>query len=63
MRATIDGQPTRIYRTDYVLRGISLSAGSHQVRFEFHPKPFYIGITVTILSFLVLIFFDFTDLP
>ena len=55
-RATIDGQPTRIYRADYVLRGVSLPAGSHQVRFEFHPESFYIGVTVTILSFLVLIF-------
>jgi len=58
-RATIDGQPARIYRADYVLRGVSLPAGSHQVRFEFHPKPFYIGVTVTILSFVVLIFLIF----
>jgi Bacterial membrane protein YfhO len=57
--ATIDGQPTRLYRTDYILRGISLPAGSHEVRFEYHPKPFYAGVTVTVLSLLILILWVF----
>jgi uncharacterized membrane protein YfhO len=38
--ATIDGQPTPLYQTDYVLRGISLPKGSHKVRFEFHSQLF-----------------------
>lgn len=52
--ATVDGQPSPIYRTDYVLRGLPLPAGSHEVRFVFHPKPFYIGRTITLLTALVL---------
>jgi len=62
-QATIDGQPTPLYRTDYVLRGISLPAGSHKVRFEYHPQPFYTGMTVTILSLLTLILWVFCPLP
>jgi len=61
--ATIDGQPTRLYRTDYILRGISLPAGSHEVRFEYHPKPFYAGVTVTFLSLLILILWVFRPFP
>ena len=49
--ATIDGEPTPLYRTDYVLRGIAMPAGSHEVRFEYHPIPFYAGMPITILSF------------
>jgi uncharacterized membrane protein YfhO len=52
--ATVDGQPSPLYRTDYVLRGLPLPAGSHEVRFEFHPKPFYTGMTITLLTALVL---------
>jgi hypothetical protein len=51
---TVDGQPSPLYRTDYVLRGLPLPAGSHEVRFEFHPKPFYTGMTITLLTALVL---------
>ncbi len=29
--------------------------GFHEVRFEYHPKPFYTGITVTTLFLLILI--------
>ena len=61
--ATIDGQPTALYRTDYVLRGIALPAGSHEVRFEYHPQPFYTGTTITILSLLVLILWVFGPFP
>ena len=61
--ATIDGQSAPLYRTDYVLRGISLPAGSHEVRFEYHPQPFYTGMTVTFLSLLILILWVFRPFP
>lgn len=61
--ATIDGQPTPLYRTDYVLRGISLPKGSHEVRFKFHSQPFYTGITVTLLSLLILALSVFRTSP
>jgi Bacterial membrane protein YfhO len=61
--ATIDGQPAPLYRTDYVLRGISLPAGSHEVRFEYHPQPFYTGMTITLLSLLILVLWVFWPFP
>ena len=54
-RATIDGVPARIYQTDYSLRGVAVSAGTHVVRFEFRPRSFYYGAAVSALSFLLLV--------
>ena len=53
--ATVDGEPVQLVRTDYVLRGIPLPAGSHEVRFEYHPRSFYTGMTITLFSFIILI--------
>ncbi len=61
--ATLDGEPVPLVRTDYVLRGVALPAGSHEVRFEYHPKSFYTGMTVTVLSLLILILWTFRPFP
>ena len=61
--ATLDGQSVPIYRTDYVLRGVSLPAGSHEVRFEYHPKPFYAGLIVTFSTLIILILWVFCPFP
>lgn len=42
-RAWIDNQETPIVRTNYVLRGLSIPAGRHIVRFFFRPTSFYVG--------------------
>jgi hypothetical protein len=54
-KATIDGQPVHIFQTNYLLRGIVVPAGGHTVRFEFHPKSFYLGAGISILSAIFLI--------
>lgn len=53
--ATIDGSPTEIYKTNYVLRSVVIPAGQHTVTFQFAPKSFTIGLLVSqITSGLVL---------
>lgn len=55
--ASIDGLDTRIYKTDYILRGIAIPRGSHTVRFVFHPSSTYVGagISASLLAVLLLL--------
>lgn len=54
--ATIDGSPTEIYKTNYVLRSVVVPSGAHTVTFQFAPGTFTIGLLVSqITSGLVLL--------
>lgn len=53
--ATIDGQPAKLIRADYALRGVELPAGEHLVRFEFRPASFYYGAFISVLSLVGLV--------
>ena len=52
-KAYIDGKETKIYQTDYILRGIVVPAGEHTVEFAFEPASLYLGGTISILSILL----------
>jgi hypothetical protein len=54
-RATINNEPTHIFRTNYVLRGVIVPAGSNRVRFEFSPATLYLGAAVSVCCVLLLI--------
>ncbi|MHC9539454.1 MAG: YfhO family protein [Vulcanimicrobiota bacterium] len=47
-KAFVDGQPARICRTNYALRGVALGKGIHRVELRFQPDSFRIGLTVTV---------------
>ena len=49
-KATIDGQPTQLYRVDYAIRGVVIPAGEHLVLFEYRPRSFYVGAAISVLS-------------
>ena len=52
--ATVDGAPARLVRADYALRGLALAGGTHTVRFEFRPRSFYRGASISAASLLLL---------
>lgn len=42
-KAAVDGKPTKIYKTNFVLRGIEVPAGEHEITFTFEPDSVYWG--------------------
>ncbi|HZF99944.1 MAG TPA: YfhO family protein, partial [Chitinophagales bacterium] len=54
---TIDGKQAEMMRVNYVLRGMKIPAGQHTIVFEFKPKSFHTGQTVSFASsgFLMLL--------
>lgn len=55
-KATIDGEKTTIYRANALFRAIEVPAGIHEIRFQFEPFSFYLGLWITITGILIAIF-------
>ena len=53
-RAYIDNTEAPIIRTVFVLRGLSIPAGQHDIRFSFHPASYYTGRTIQIIASILL---------
>ncbi len=52
--ASVNGQPTRIYRADYNFKAVSLPAGKSTIRFTYQPKSLRIGLALSGMSLLAL---------
>ena len=49
-QVSVDGRPAPLLRVDYLLRGVQLAAGEHEVRFAFRPESFRIGAAVSLTA-------------
>jgi hypothetical protein len=54
-KAYIDGEETKIYKANYVMRAVYLPKGTHKVRFVFDPWPYKVGLWISSATFLFLI--------
>ena len=54
-KATVDGTQTDVLQADVTLTGVSVPAGTHEVRLVFQPLTFRIGLGITIFSTILLL--------
>ncbi len=57
--AKVDGKSTEIHQVNYLLRGVYLPPGKHEVSFVFDPLPFKTGkyLTLSSMTFFVVMLF------
>ena len=53
--AYVDGNEVPILRTNYVLRGLALPAGQHNIDFVFHPTSYFTGRVIQIVASIILL--------
>jgi hypothetical protein len=54
-KAFLDGVEKNYFRANYVLRGMVVPGGNHEIKFEFKPASYYLGDTVSLASSLIFI--------
>lgn len=65
-QAKIDSKPVEIIKTNFLIRGISVPAGKHNIEFVFHPETYFLATTiswtgniVSLLALLILGYFNY----
>jgi hypothetical protein len=53
--ATVDGEPTPIYRANLAFRAVQVSRGNHTVRFDYRPAWLASGALVSTVSLILLL--------
>jgi hypothetical protein len=54
-KVIVDGLAAKLLPADYVLRGVELGAGRHQVRFEYRPRSIWVGAGASAAGVLALL--------
>lgn len=49
-KAYLDGVETVVYRTDFLLRGVAMPAGEHELKMVFDPPRYKTGVAVTLVT-------------
>jgi hypothetical protein len=58
-KSYIDGKESHYFRTDWVLRGMIVPAGDHEIKFAFRPVSYYAGNKISLASSVLLILLCF----
>ena len=53
--AYIDGEKVPHFRANYVLRGLEIPAGQHQIEFKFEPQTYYTCNRISLISSVILL--------
>ncbi len=54
-QAYIDDKPVDHIRVNYILRGMKIPKGKHEIRFEFKPETYYTGEKISLFASLLVI--------
>lgn len=54
-KSFIDGAEVPHFRANYVLRGMVVPVGEHEIRFSFEPESFYLGNRISLASSILFI--------
>jgi uncharacterized membrane protein YfhO len=52
---TIDGKDATFAKANYCVRAAKIPAGNHKIAFEFHPKSYYTGETISMVASALLL--------
>lgn len=53
--AFIDNKPAPHFRVNYILRGMIVPAGKHEIEFRFEPASYFTGNTIASISSIILV--------
>jgi hypothetical protein len=54
-QAFVDGVPVRVLRANYTFRAVPIPEGRHRVEFKYHSKYFILGLTISIISAIIIL--------
>jgi hypothetical protein len=54
-KSYIDGKESTYFRANYVLRGMTIPAGNHEIKFVFEPSSYIVGNKISLASSLLFI--------
>ena len=54
-KAYIDGNETEFIRVNYLLRGLKIPKGNHEIIFKFHPKSHYSGAVISLITSILIV--------